>query len=79
MTAETSSPQPRLHAEINPVTPFQQNCTLIWCPETMRGALVESDSLAALTRVGTVEGFDLSPFNSFTPPLMNISLRRPAM
>lgn len=33
---------PRLHCDINPVTPFQQNCSLIWCPETMRGALVDA-------------------------------------
>ncbi len=38
----------------------------------MRGALVQSPSLEALTRIGTVEGFDLSPFNAFTPPLMNL-------
>jgi len=24
-----------------PVTPFQQNCSLIWCEETMRGAVVD--------------------------------------
>lgn len=57
MTAETSAPQPRLHAEINPVTPFQQNCSLIWCPETMRGALVDAGGeaeqlLAAAERRG---------------------------
>lgn len=57
MTAATSSPQPRLHAEINPVTPFQQNCSLIWCPETMRGALVDAGGeaeqlLAAAERRG---------------------------
>lgn len=28
--------------EIIPVTPFQQNCSLIWNPETMRGALVDA-------------------------------------
>ena len=38
----------------------------------MRGALVQSPSLDALTRVGKVEGFDLSAFNTFTPPLMNL-------
>lgn len=32
----------RLHAEIIPVTPFQQNCTLLWDGETMRGALVDA-------------------------------------
>ena len=26
---------------IVPVTPFQQNCTVLWCPETMRGAAVD--------------------------------------
>ncbi|MBI1208868.1 MAG: MBL fold metallo-hydrolase [Azospirillum sp.] len=26
---------------IVPVTPFQQNCTVIWCPETMQGAVVD--------------------------------------
>jgi len=30
-----------LKAAIVPVTPFQQNCTLIWDPETMRGAVVD--------------------------------------
>jgi hydroxyacylglutathione hydrolase len=26
---------------IVPVTPFQQNCTIVWCAETMRGAVVD--------------------------------------
>jgi hydroxyacylglutathione hydrolase len=26
---------------IVPVTPFQQNCTIVWCSETMRGAVVD--------------------------------------
>lgn len=26
---------------IVPVTPFQQNCTVFWCPETMKGAAVD--------------------------------------
>ena len=30
-----------LRAAIVPVTPFQQNCTLIWDPETMTGAVVD--------------------------------------
>lgn len=30
-----------LAAATLPVTPFQQNCSLVWCPETMRGALVD--------------------------------------
>ena len=31
-----------LRCEIIPVTPFQQNCTLIWDTATMRGALVDA-------------------------------------
>src|SRR3546814_3015504 len=34
-------PQPPLRAAIVPVTPLQQNCTLLWCTETMKGAFVD--------------------------------------
>ena len=39
----TQSPaaQPPMRVAILPVTPLQQNCTLIWCTRTMRGALVD--------------------------------------
>jgi hydroxyacylglutathione hydrolase len=30
-----------LHFKIIPVTPFQQNCTLLWCDETARAAVVD--------------------------------------
>jgi glyoxylase-like metal-dependent hydrolase (beta-lactamase superfamily II) len=30
-----------LNAVIVPVTAFQQNCTLLWCTRTMRGAFVD--------------------------------------
>ena len=33
--------QPPLKAAIIPVTPLQQNCTLMWCTETMLGAFVD--------------------------------------
>ena len=33
--------QPPMRAAIVPVTPLQQNCTLIWCTATMRGAFVD--------------------------------------
>ena len=32
---------PPLRAAILPVTPLQQNCSLIWCTKTMRGAFVD--------------------------------------
>jgi hydroxyacylglutathione hydrolase len=31
-----------MRVAIIPVTPFQQNCSLIWCTATMRGALVDA-------------------------------------
>ena len=34
-------PTPPLRATIIPVTPLQQNCTLLWCTRTMRGAFVD--------------------------------------
>lgn len=36
-----TQPEPPLRAAILPVTAFQQNCSLIWCTKTMRGALVD--------------------------------------
>ncbi len=33
--------EPLLKATIVPVTPFQQNCSLIWCPRTHRGAFID--------------------------------------
>ena len=39
MTEATS--QPPMRAAIIPVTPLQQNCSLIWCTRTMRGALTD--------------------------------------
>ncbi|MFA7440403.1 MAG: MBL fold metallo-hydrolase [Sphingomonadaceae bacterium] len=35
---------PPLRAVIVPVTPLQQNCTLLWCTETMRGAFTDPGS-----------------------------------
>jgi len=37
-----NSPTPPLKAAIIPVTPLQQNCTLLWCTKTMRGAFVDA-------------------------------------
>ncbi len=30
-----------IKATVVPVTPFQQNCTILWCTRTMRGAVVD--------------------------------------
>ncbi|RYY35054.1 MAG: MBL fold metallo-hydrolase, partial [Sphingomonadales bacterium] len=37
----TDKSQPPMKAGIVPVTPLQQNCSLVWCTKTMRGALVD--------------------------------------
>ena len=35
------SATPPMRAAIVPVTPLQQNCTLLWCTQTMKGAFVD--------------------------------------
>ena len=40
--AAASAPQPPMKVAIIPVTPLQQNCTLVWCTRTMRGALIDA-------------------------------------
>jgi hydroxyacylglutathione hydrolase len=58
MTQSTQPTQdPPMRVAILPVTPLQQNCSLIWCTRTMRGALVDPggdlDKLkAALAKTG---------------------------
>ncbi|WP_414719687.1 MBL fold metallo-hydrolase [Tsuneonella suprasediminis] len=41
MTDTNTSAAPPMRAAIIPVTPYQQNCSLIWCTKTMKGALVD--------------------------------------
>lgn len=41
MTATTAMPDERLKAGIVQVTPFQQNCTLVWDDKTKRGVVVD--------------------------------------
>ena len=36
-----ASAQPPIQAVMIPVTPFQQNCSLLWCTGTMRGAVTD--------------------------------------
>lgn len=52
-----ASQEPPIRIGIVPVTAFQQNCSLLWCTKTMRGALVDPggdlDMLkAALVKTG---------------------------
>jgi hydroxyacylglutathione hydrolase len=34
-------PSPPLQGVVIPVTPFQQNCSLVWCAETKRAAVID--------------------------------------
>ena len=48
---------PPLRAAIVPVTPFQQNCTLLWSQDTLRGAVVDPGGdvdrvMAAIEKTG---------------------------
>ncbi len=46
---------------------------------TMMGALVHGAGMAALIRVSTIEGFDFTSFNAFTPVLMNLDTPNTAL
>jgi hydroxyacylglutathione hydrolase len=40
-TQQSAPQEPPLRVAIVPVTAFEQNCSLVWCTKTMRGALVD--------------------------------------
>lgn len=43
MNQSAPSPsQPPIQVAVIPVTAFQQNCSLLWCTRTMRGALIDA-------------------------------------
>ena len=60
-TGMTETAEPPVRVGIIPVTPLEQNCSLVWCTRTMKGALVDPggdlDKLkAAVARAGvTIE------------------------
>ncbi|HEX2591019.1 MAG TPA: MBL fold metallo-hydrolase [Rhizomicrobium sp.] len=47
--------EPPLKVAVIPVTPYQQNCSLVWCTKTMRGTFVdpggETDKLKEIARL----------------------------
>lgn len=48
---------PPMKAAIIPVTPLQQNCTLLWCTETMKGAFVDpGGDIARLKAAAQAQG-----------------------
>ena len=42
MTQQDTQSQPPMKVAIIPVTSFQQNCTLVWCTKTMKGAFIDA-------------------------------------
>ena len=48
-------PESPLRAAIITVTPFQQNCSLVWCTKTMRGALVDPGGDLDLIKASVAE------------------------
>ena len=59
-------------AAIIPVTPFQQNCTLLWCEATKRAAVVDPGGdldriRAAITQAGVTVEKILLTATSITP------------
>jgi hydroxyacylglutathione hydrolase len=51
MTAPSDAELP-LRAAIVPVTPFQQNCAIVWCTKTLRGAVIDPGGDVARIRDG---------------------------
>jgi hydroxyacylglutathione hydrolase len=51
MTAHSDAELP-LRAAIVPVTPFQQNCAIVWCTRTLRGAVIDPGGDVARIREG---------------------------
>jgi hypothetical protein len=46
--------EPSLRAAIIPVTPLQQNCSLLWCTQTMRGAFVDPGGVIGPTMLDPI-------------------------
>ncbi|MES2033308.1 MAG: MBL fold metallo-hydrolase [Pseudomonadota bacterium] len=57
----TETPEPPIRAVVAPVTPLQQNCTVVWCTKTKKAAVIDPGGevprlLAAIQQQGlTVE------------------------
>ncbi len=49
--------QPPLNATILPVTPYQQNCSLVWCTATRRGAVIDpGGEIARIRQAAAAQG-----------------------
>ena len=57
MTSKNTPKQPPIQAAIVPVTTLQQNCSIVWCTETNKGAFIDPGGdiyrlLAAVDEIG---------------------------
>ena len=50
-----SAAEPPLKAAIIPVTPLQQNCTLLWCTKTRKGAFIDPGGDLPRLRAAAIE------------------------
>src|ERR1044071_8287295 len=41
MRSDLDAPVPPIRAMIAPVTPLQQNCTIVWCSRTLKAAVID--------------------------------------
>ena len=55
MTEPVTQSAPPLKVAIIPVTALQQNCTLVWCTKTMRGAFIDAGGDLPLLRQAIVK------------------------
>ena len=56
-TGMTETAEPPVRVGIIPVTPLEQNCSLVWCTKTMKGALVDpGGDLDKLKAAGKFDG-----------------------
>ncbi len=56
----TDQPQTPLQIAVIPVTPFQQNCSILWCTKTMQAVIVDPGGDVALIR-GALKEVGVTP------------------
>ncbi|HEV2553572.1 MAG TPA: MBL fold metallo-hydrolase [Bosea sp. (in: a-proteobacteria)] len=59
-TPVTDQPQTPLQIAVIPVTPFQQNCSILWCTKTMQAVIVDPGGDVALIR-GALKEVGVTP------------------
>ena len=65
--------QPPIRAVIAPVTPLQQNCTIVWCARTMKAAVIDPGGevqrlMGGLQQHGLTLGSPMATSTTPAPP-----------